>query len=277
METDSSLTTETTATPEVQAEPQAIPEKSLSERVASFKAEETKAPETTTNDSFSSSDIESIEDPQAKEYAKQAHKSLEKAYQKKFQDLASLKKEVESLKQENSAWTPEKVNRLLNDPTFVQSAQSIATQQPEQDSYSALSDQERKEIEDLKSKVKFFEQNISQTEKLRQDEHLQTTYANYNATAVDTLTADLLANKVHATREHLWKVSDYDNAVNRAYKLGRVDERQGIGEKVNSSSTTEGLNISQNREVLEKKENESSENYFVRLAKDNLGKLVKNK
>jgi hypothetical protein len=273
METEQIVETTVTETPEV-----TTPEPSLLQRVSSFKPEETKAPEENKPDTFNPNDIESIEDPQAKEYAQKAYKSLEKGYQKKFQDLAALRKEVEAMKQDSNTWTPERVNKLLNDPTFVQSAQQIAgLSQEAQDDYSALSEQERKEIASLKQELNMLKQNSTQAEIRAQDEHLKSTYANYDSSAVDTLTADLLAGKVQAGRGDLWKVIDYENAVQRAYELGRQDNRGGLEEKVNSSSATEGLNISQNANVQKKESGESSESYFSKLGQKALEKITKNR
>ena len=49
-------------------------------------------PKQETNDIFNINDIDSIEDPKAREYAQKAYKSFEKGYQKKFQELAETRK-----------------------------------------------------------------------------------------------------------------------------------------------------------------------------------------
>lgn len=221
---------------------------------------------------FNVNDIDKIENPQAKEYAQKAYKSLESGYTKKFQSLADERRAWETKKTEGENWTQEKVQSLLKDPNFVTAAQGVATQQTT-DEYSALSDIEKKRMADNEKQIQFMVQQNSQLLRQQQDESNKTKYKNYDSDAVDIITNDLLKNKVQATREHLWKVVDYDAAVNRAYELGKSDRNQENLEKVNVLSP-DGVTVVRDESVPDKEKGESDRNYWNRLGLRNLQKLM---
>lgn len=230
---------------------------------------EIKEPEKT---DFNVTDIEKIEDPKAREYAEKAYKSFQRGFNQKFQDLATLRKEYETKMTEPSNWTTEKVQGLLKNEEFVKAAQQVAGVQ--QDDYSALSEADKKLLNDMKSQNTQLLNTQAQLLKAKEDETLKGKYANYDSQAVDILTGDLLKGKVKATREHLHKVLDYDDMAQRAYELGRQDERAGIKEKATSISP-EGVTAVSNREVPEIEKGESDRAYFKRIALGNLLKSTK--
>ncbi len=222
--------------------------------------------------------VQSVEE--AKELLKTStngiRKSFDRGLGKKFDEISGLRKELQQTLQGNQlAWTPERIRAEMNKPDFIQSAQTVASSQTEgDDEYSALSDTEKAEIKGLRDKIVQLEQNNMKTMSLQQDEHLKSKYANYDSTAVDILTTDLLQGKVQATREHLWKVRDYDAAVNRAYDLGRRDERSGVNEKLESIAA-EGITTSQSEAVPEAEKGETDQGFWNRIAHTNLSKLAK--
>ena len=218
---------------------------------------------------FNVNDIDKIENPQAKEYAQKAYKSFESGYTKKFQALAEERKAWEAKKAEAETWTKDKVEALTKDPSFVTAAQSVAGQS---DDYSALSDNEKKELKEAKTIAQQVAVQNAQLLKMQQDEANKTKYANYDSNAVDILTADLLKGKVQATREHLHKVLDYEDAVKRAYELGLQDKNKDNEEKITSMSA-EGTVATGKEEVPAKEKNESDRSYIARLGLHNLSKL----
>jgi len=234
-------------------------------RVSQVKPEEKK------EESFNINDIEKIEDPQAKEYAQKAYKSFEKGYQEKFRTLAEERKSWEAKRAEGDNWTSDKVQSLLKDPKFVDAAQSVLGQG--NDDYSALSDADKKQVQEAKLLAKQALEQNAQLLKAQQDERLQGKYANYKPEAVDILTADLLAGKVQATREHLWKVQDYDAAVRRAYKLG-LDDKKLVNQEKATSMSIEGTTQQATEGAVEKEKTETDKQWFVRNA---LNRLVKSK
>ena len=232
------------------------PEKDLTTRVSHVKLEDK------VDEKFNVTDIEKIQDPNARAYAEKAYKSFEKGFQGKFQALATERKAWEAEKAEGAVWTKDKVQSLLNDPGFVNAAQGITGQT---DDGSILSDAEKKEIKDAKNIASQALQQNAQLLKQQQDESNKTKYANYDGNAVDIITADMLKGKLHATREHLWKVVDYNDAVKRAYALGLSDKKVVDNEKINSMST-DGITAQAEEGALKKEEKESDKSWFMRNA-----------
>jgi len=222
--------------------------------------------------------VQSIEE--AKQLLKNSTDEMRKSYDsgfgKKFIEIADLRKELQqTLETNKTAWTPERIRSEMNKPDFIQSAQTVANSQTqESDEYSALSDNEKAEMKGLRDKITQLEKNNYQTLSLQQDDHLKSKYANYDSNAVDILTTELLQGKVQATREHLWKVRDYDSAVTRAYELGRRDERSGVSEKLESVAA-EGIITSESNDNIKPEENENDTNFWNRLGVKNLHKLTK--
>lgn len=222
---------------------------------------------------FDFKNIEAIKDPVAKEQALAAYKSFQKGYNQKFQELAEIRKTLEK-KAADEGWTPEKVQGLLNDPNFVKAAQSVVvTSQPNEEE-GMLTEKEK----ELMVQVKQHEAELAEIKKLnfqsfkaQQDAELKTKYANYNPQAMDTLTAELLSGKVQATREHLWRVYDYEEAVQRAYELGKKDGAGIKQEKIQSTSVEGSTAVSADKQVLPEK-GENDRNLFRRIFLSNIEK-----
>jgi len=191
--------------------------------------------------------------------------------------LANIRKSLEKEKETISSWSPERVQSLLNDKNFVDAAQKL--QQFQNPPQSGLSDEEWSALsEGEKAKFKQIEQKVSQLEQLnylstlkQQDEQLKGRYANYEPTKIDEITQSLITGKVQATREDLWKVIDYENAVERAYKLGLQDRNNYNQEKINASSP-EGFNTT-NAVKLEPNNGEKSGDFFKRILLNNMSRF----
>lgn len=219
---------------------------------------------------FDFKELDDIKDPEAKAWAEKAYKSFQADYTRKSQDLAERRKQVEERevqKVEPTTWTPERLQQEINKPDFINAAQSIV--QPQDEEISNLSDAEKGKIHQLERELLSLKQQSTTVVKQAEDERLKGRYANYNNNAVDTLTADLIQGKVQATREHLWKVLDYEAAVNRAYKLGLDDKKLGDVDKITSMST-EGSTVQATEGALPKTEGETDKQWFVRNALNRL-------
>jgi hypothetical protein len=222
---------------------------------------------------FNYNDIEKITDPQAKEYAQQAYKSFQSGFNKKFEELASLRKELEQKEQEYSSWTPEKIQALLKDPSFVQAAQSATRQNAPNPTggeltdteWSALTETEKQQFVDVQNKVNSLVAQNNELLRSQQHDKLKTKYANYDSGAVDRMTNDLLVGKYQATVEDIWKVMDYNKAIERAYELGLQDKKLSQQDKLQATSP-EGLSVTGGDSIPPKEQNESNHDYFVRLA-----------
>ena len=227
---------------------------------------------------FDINDIDKIQDPQAKEQALKAYKSFQRGFNQKFQELAELRKNMEArTQQEKSAWTPDKVQQLLNDPQFVQSAQQVASQQNPPNSgltdqeYSALTDKEKAQLNGMQQELNQMKLQNWQMQQRQQDELLKQKYANYASDIVDTTIHKLVNNQIIATREDLWKVVDYNDAVQRAYQLGKQDRALENNEKQQSLST-EGFNATPQNKV-EPEKNESSQGFWKRIAQQRMAEF----
>jgi hypothetical protein len=211
--------------------------------------------------------IESVED--AKKYAETAYKSFEKGFQKKFQDLAELKKTLENQVTNSSSWTTEKIQSLLQDPSFVSAAQGVLGQsnqspQGDDDGYSALSDTEKRKIQAIEDQNRMLLQQQNNFLMKQQDEMLKSKFPNYKPEAVDTITADLLQGKVKNTREYIWKAYDYEEGINRAYQLGMQDARKNLNENIQGASFDSGVSTTPSTPIVKEK-GESNENLLKRL------------
>jgi hypothetical protein len=255
------------SSPAVVTQPVVTKEPDLVTKVSQVKLEEpiVKEPE------FDFKDIEAIADPVAKEQALKAYKSFQKGFNQKFQEIAEIRKSLEKPKTDEG-WTPDKVQKLINDPNFVQAAQSIVnTPQPAEE---YMTENEKR----LTEQVKHHEAELNEIKKMsfqsfqaQQDVALKSRYANYDPQAVDTITSELLAGKRQATREDLWRAVDYENAVKRAYELGKQDAKKPIEEKTQSMSV-EGLTAVRSGNTVEPEKGESNQNYFRRIFLNNLNK-----
>jgi hypothetical protein len=244
---------------------------SIATRVANFKPEKTdvsKQPDDITFDPKSFDNITSVEE--ARKFAEQSYKSFEKGFNKKFQDLAELKKTLEAKVNnvsDTSSWTTEKIQALLQDASFVSAAQSVLGQSGYQSNsdndFSNLSDAEKAEIKTIKDQNRLLLQQQNLLLMKQQDESLKNKYPNYRSEAVDTITADLLQGKVKNTREYIWKAYDYEEALDRAYKLGMQDARKTINENAGTVSL-EGVDATSSVPVKREK-GESNENLLKRL------------
>lgn len=224
---------------------------------------------------FDFKNIEAIKDPSAKEQAMLAYKSFQKGFNQKFQEIAELRKSLEGQKQQVTSWTPERLQQEMNKPDFVQAAQSVIKIQNPTSSgltdteWSTLSEGEQSRLKNMEQELHSLKQqsflNELRARNMTEDEKLKTRYADYDPKAIDTVTADMLAGRVQATREHLYKAIKFDEAVRKAYELGKSDKKLETEEKITSMSTTGGTVVG-NDDVPKIEEGETSKQYFLRLA-----------
>ncbi len=219
-----------------------------------------------------------ITDPKQKEVLEKAYKSLQRGFNDKFQSLAELRKQYETVKPntEISNWSPERLKAEMNKPDFISAAQSVMEQTPAVDENSLLSAEEKAKMQRMESELAklkdmqnqtFLQQQQLQTQK--QDEEFKGKYANYDPKAIDTITADMLAGKAQVTREHVYKAYYHDENVKRAYELGKQDERATIKGRVQSASILPDGSTTPPSTVT-KQDGETSLSLFRRIGKSHL-------
>jgi hypothetical protein len=207
-----------------------------------------------------------------------AYKSLQSGADKKFQKAAELAKQAQESSQQ--PWTLERINALTQDPNFVQAAEQYArantqNQNPQgsglsEDEWSNLSDTDKAKFSMLTKNQEQLQGQLNSILLSQQDEQLKTRYKNYDTESVNGLRQQLLNGQVQATNEHLWKVLDYEPAVERAYKLGLQDRQSELGVKQNASSVGEGgVNVTPQGEIPVKEKGENTTSFFRRIAERN--------
>lgn len=235
---------------------------------------------------FNREDISKITDPTARQYVENMAKSFESGFTKKFQSLAEERKQLETTQAQPRGWTLDRLNAELQNPEFVRVAQQAMAMRGTNpngapagnpggltdDEYSQLNTKEQAALtasaaqaNKANAGVTALHSELQAMRRQTEDTALQGKYASYNAAEVDHIYNGMIDGSIQATREHLWKVTDYDNAVQRAYDMGRTDERGGITEKHQVSSPA-GVVTSQVPSVPPKEQNESGPAYFKRLA-----------
>ncbi len=128
-------TPQTTTTTEqgAQTTTQPQPTDDLLTRVSKFElnSDPNKESKDDTGGVFHSKELEdsiaAIEDPALKTKMENMRKSLETGAQSKFQEIATLRKEMQSFMEgKKQVWTPQAVQNLANDKQFIEAAQQIA-------------------------------------------------------------------------------------------------------------------------------------------------------
>lgn len=250
------------------------PKEDLLTRVSKFKPEAPKPKEETNSFGLTKEDYDKVQsDPTLSKF----YKSMQSDYIKKTQEAAEIKKQTEAIKQQTSNWTVEKLQQEINKPDFIQAAQQIAAVNNPPNSgftdteYSALTDKEKAQLSNMQQQLQSMQQQNWQMQQKQQDEQLKGKYANYAPDIVDTTITKLVNGEVRADREVVWKALDYEDAVKRAYELGKQDRQLDTHEKQQALSP-DGFSTMQNNDVPKAEAGESNMAYFRRLA---LHELVK--
>lgn len=237
--------------------------------------------------------LATITDPKARKLVEDAYKSMQADYTRKTQDLASERKEMVSLKaqlEQSGQYTPERIQQLLNDSSFVQAAQEYQARMTKPSQANGAGELSEEELSYLPpEQQKLYQQQkqmqvtlanlqgeLNQQKLQKEDVQLQSRYKNYDPKSVDDIYNGMMTGKIQATREHLWKVQDYDSAVHRAYELGKQDAKGITQDRVNGSTMSNGMNAATiQSDAPVKIKGEGFQDYWRRLAnqaKTNLGK-----
>lgn len=201
--------------------------------------------------------LDDIKDPVARQFAERRAKELEAGFNKKYEQVANLKKQLESQASQPKplVWDDQTLDKALQDPQFIslvqarQSKTAPSTWEGSQDEWSALTTQEKAQFSEMNQRILSQESKMNQMLQSQEDERLKSSYPDYDPQAVNQIQSDLLSGRLTATREHLWKVANFDTAVQRAYRLGLEDKNGTLNEKFNASSSLETFNVNNSGEV----------------------------
>lgn len=206
--------------------------------------------------------LDDIKDPESRAFVERRVKELESGVNKKFEEIAQKRKELEAkLAEANQPWTPQRIQSLLKDQNFLASVQELqgSSAPPEwegsQEDWSSLSPREKQEFDNLRRENRSTSQQVQhllqslENEKL--DKQLKEKYPNYDSKVVDDVQKGLMNGTIQATREDLWKVANYERDVERAYRLGLKDRNGEISDKLNAGQTLNGINTKTTTELPE--------------------------
>lgn len=226
--------------------------------------------------------VSGIQDPKAQEYLRKMAKSLEKGGHEKFQAIAQMRREVELQKTEleqkmsqKEAWTPERVQSLLNNQEFINASQQIISANPAQTQTDEYESEELQAIKQLTSEINRIKQESLTKEQAaniaREDEIYSQKYGNYNPKEMAIIRQELMQGKRKVTSEEVYKAFYHDDNVKRAYQQGLAEGRSGISAKASSSTTDDAGTVAQTDTVV-RKEGESSGDFFMRIVKSKMRK-----
>ena len=189
-------------------------------------------------------DLEKITDPSVKAIAEKAIKDFESGYNKKFQSLADQRKELESMQQNISTWTPQRLQEELKNPAFVQAMQILKQQAPppnfegSTDEWSALSPQEKQRMQSMEQEQRSIQSQLQTIRQKEEDLDIKKSYPDYEPQVVDEAIEGLRSGQITASRADIWKVVNHDKNVEKGYQFGYEDGYKKALEKFNASSMT---------------------------------------
>ncbi len=259
------------------------PAVNLIDKVAQFKKTQIATKPAEGQTFFDYKEIDKITDPVAKKFAEDAYKSMQSGFTKKTQEIAEQKRSYEQKIVEMQNWSPERIQReLLNNPQFLQAAQQIAGNQNQPNSgltdeqFSALTPQEKGQIDALRSKINTLEQSNFQATVAQRDSQLQTKYPDYNPSQIDLTIRNLAQMNPLDIREHVYKSLKHDEDVAAAYELGK-SERESLNQtKINAIGPT-GTTVLSSTDKPVREKGETDQAYFMKLTLHNLAQFKNRK
>lgn len=261
-----------------------VPVKDLTTKVSEFKKSQIAAkPASTNNESFFDyKEIEKITDPVARKFAEDAYKSMQSGFTKKTQEIAEKSRSFEQKMSEMQTWTPERIQKELNNPQFVQAAQQYAQVNNPQNSgltdeqFSALTPQEKAEISGLKSQINALQQTNFEATVAQRDSQLQSRYPDYNPTQIDATIRNLAQMNPLDIREHVYKSLKHDEDVAAAYELGKSERMELNQNKVNAI-TSSGNSVATSDGVPVREKGDTDQMYFMKMANFRLAQFKNRK
>ena len=191
-------------------------------------------------------DLEKITDPSVRAIAEKALKDFESGYNKKFQTLAQQRKELESMQQKISTWTPERLQSELKNPAFVQAMQILQQQAPPStfegtvDEWSSMSPQEKQRMQTLEQEQRSLQSQLASMKQKEEDVQIKQLYPDYEPQIVDEAIEGLRNGQIQASRVDIWKVVNHDKNVEKGYQFGYEDGYNKALSKLNGNSILPG-------------------------------------
>ena len=258
----------------------------LLSRVTQFEEQNptNKAPEVVDAELFNDrefrAEIEAVKatNPELAKHMELMRKSAISGVNNKFQQIAELRKELESVKNSSGyKFKANNIKELLNNPDFMNEAKAELGQNksPIADD-PVMSDETKAYIQNLEVQLKQVQEGLNQKQSqeanqewTRHHETLSAKYKNYDRARVDEIAQGLITGKVKATPEYLYKATYHDENVRKAYELGRKEGSKMLSEKQQVNNTITGVNAVKLDTVAQDKA-ESNLNFMQRIIANKL-------
>ena len=182
-----------------QVQEEKVEQKPLTQRVAEFQEEKTEQPVEDKFTTFDVKKIAEIEDPEQRKNLMAAYHQMQSDYTKKTQEIAKIRNQPKQ--PDSQPWSPERVKKLLDDPTFVKAAQSVANVEED---FSSLSEEEKAKIKALEDQNKMVLNEMNRLNKQKQDDYLKQKYPDYAPDMVDTTISKLVNGEINADTSKCW-------------------------------------------------------------------------
>jgi len=245
---------------------------------------EDKIDEDVFNDAEFRKKIDNLQDPELKQYMLSMRKTGVRGIQERLQEISEMRKELTALQQGiNPGWSPERIQKLLNDKEFLNAAQTVLgnTGQQEQfeddgeyvpDSVKQKLAKLEEENSQFKQQWNNFSQQQTQAQRIQEHERLKERYGNYDPNKVDELITGLIQGKVQAGPEVVYKAYFHDDNVKNAYEMGRRDAMGGVTEKQQASSFHTN-SVQQPTGEIKPEKDETNKQFLNRIIKNKLSQL----
>lgn len=221
-------------------------------------------------------EFESITDPTLKAEAIRKYKDVQSYATKTNQEKIALEKKFQEFQDQSKNWTPERIQReLLNNPQFLQAAQSVASVQNPVNSgltdeqFSALTPGEKNQMMQMNQQIGELKQQNFLAALNQKDALLQAKYGDYDALKINQGIQDLARMNPLDIREQAYKALLHDEHVKAAYELGK-QEASTLNQTRAQASTQPGVQLSPSdkRPIRDKRDTDMS--YFVKIAEARL-------
>lgn len=225
-----------------------------------------------------------ITDPIAKKSAAEAvermRRGLQSSYDKKLQD-------AQALVNQSKSWTPQRIQQeLLTNPEFVSSAQMINDQvnnsndrELTKEEYSSLTNNEKEKLNTV-TKLEQELNNIKQqanndqirTAITQKDLTLRGKFSDYDSKTIDEACVELGKLNLADVREYVYKATNYENNVKKAYEMGKLEGQGKLQTKINTIMP-QGSTVVNNEGIPTKQTGENDKAFFVRLGQFRLNQF----
>lgn len=232
--------------------------------------------------------LDQIKDPVAKQLLQEKITNLEKHFNQKYMKVSEDQKALEAERAKlNQPWTPEKLKAELQRQDFINSAQMLQSEQApanapvSQEQWSYLTPEERGEImrpiQNLQKQVEGLQIQNQSVMRDKIDTTMKSKWGDYDPSKVDSFLGQVNNRQISDEQliEMSWKALNYDRYVERAHKLGLEGRQIELQEKQQGSSFSSGNGHTNPQQEPPKREaNESSPNYFKKLADWRRGRMA---